>query len=406
MQGILIVDKPTNWTSFDVIAKLRGILGTRKLGHSGTLDPMATGVLPVFCGGASKAVDLQLDHTKAYRATLKLGARTDTGDVTGTVLETAPVTAGEKELLEVLPRFVGPRMQTPPMYSAVKINGQPLYKLARQGMEVERKARPIEILSIQYEGSPAENEYTLTVKCSKGTYIRVLLEEIAEAMGQKGTMSALRRVAAGVYTEADAHSLEEIQAAKNAGPEALPALLPALQQRVAFVRSLTEDLFLAAKLEQKQVLLNEDRVALNEATAAVCAACQSEAAQKGVTLRAETDCFLPVWGDNVRLQQVVQNLVTNAIHYTPAGGVVTVTCAREGGTARVTVQDTGCGIAPEDQAAVFDRYFHTTANTKHDSTGLGLTIAQELAHLHHGEITLQSEVGKGSRFTLKLPILE
>ena len=189
-------------------------------------------------------------------------------------------------------------------------------------------------------------------------------------------------------------------------PNALPALLPALQQRVAFVRSLTEDLFLAAKLEQKQVLLNEDRVALNEATAAVCAACQSEAAQKGVTLRAETDCFLPVWGDNVRLQQVVQNLVTNAIHYTPAGGVVTVTCAREGGTARVTVQDTGCGIAPEDQTAVFDRYFHTTANTKHDSTGLGLTIAQELAHLHHGEITLQSEVGKGSRFTLRLPILE
>ena len=225
MQGILIVDKPTDWTSFDVIAKLRGMLGTRKLGHSGTLDPMATGVLPVFCGGASKAVDLQLDHTKAYRATLKLGARTDTGDVTGTVLETAPVTAGEKELLEVLPRFVGPRMQTPPMYSAVKINGQPLYKLARQGMEVERKARPIEILSIQYEGSPAENEYTLTVKCSKGTYIRVLLEENAEAMGQKGTMSALRRVAAGVYTEADAHSLEEIQAAKNAGPEALQALM-------------------------------------------------------------------------------------------------------------------------------------------------------------------------------------
>ena len=173
---------------------------------------------PPASGGASKAVDLQLDHTKAYRATLKLGARTDTGDVTGTVLETAPVTAGEKELLEVLPRFVGPRMQTPPMYSAVKINGQPLYKLARQGMEVERKARPIEILSIQYEGSPAENEYTLTVKCSKGTYIRVLLEEIAEAMGQKGTMSALRRVAAGVYTEADAHSLEEDPGRQKRGP--------------------------------------------------------------------------------------------------------------------------------------------------------------------------------------------
>ena len=158
MQGILIVDKPMDWTSFDVVAKLRGVLGTRKLGHSGTLDPMATGVLPVFCGGASKAVDLQLNHDKSYRAVLKLGARTDTGDVTGTVLETAPVTAGEAELLAVLPQFIGKQMQVPPMYSAVKINGQPLYKLARAGVTVERKARPIEIYSIEYGGSPAENE--------------------------------------------------------------------------------------------------------------------------------------------------------------------------------------------------------------------------------------------------------
>ena len=225
MQGILIVDKPTGWTSFDVIAKLRGILGTRKLGHSGTLDPMATGVLPVFCGGASKAVDLQLDHTKAYRAVLRLGARTDTGDVTGTVLETAPVTAGEAELLAVLPQFLGPQMQTPPMYSAVKINGQPLYKLAREGITVERKARPIEIFSIGYGGSPAEHEFVLDVKCSKGTYIRTLLEEIAAAMGQKGTMSSLRRTASGGYTEADAHTLDEIQAAKDAGPQALEALM-------------------------------------------------------------------------------------------------------------------------------------------------------------------------------------
>ena len=246
MQGILIVDKPTDWTSFDVIAKLRGILGTRKLGHSGTLDPMATGVLPVFCGGASKAVDLQLDHTKAYRAVLKLGARTDTGDVTGTVLETAPVTAGEKELLEVLPQFVGAQMQTPPMYSAVKINGQPLYKMARQGIEVERKARPIEIFSLEYGGSPAENEYELTVRCSKGTYIRVLLEDIAAAMGQKGTMSALRRVAAGVYTEADAHTLEEIQAAKNEEPAALEALMLPVESVFGSLPLLT----VAPKVEQ------------------------------------------------------------------------------------------------------------------------------------------------------------
>ena len=210
MQGILIVDKPTDWTSFDVIAKLRGILGTRKLGHSGTLDPMATGVLPVFCGGASKAVDLQLDHTKAYRAVLRLGARTDTGDSTGTVLETAPVTAGEKELLEVLPQFVGAQMQTPPMYSAVKINGQPLYKMARQGIEVERKARPIEILHIEYEGSPAENEYTLTVRCSKGTYIRTLCADIGEALGCGGCMQALRRTQAGEYTIAEAVPLQQL----------------------------------------------------------------------------------------------------------------------------------------------------------------------------------------------------
>ena len=191
----------------------------------------------------------------------------------------------------------------------------------------------------------------------------------------------------------------------ESAPEALPALLPALRQRIEFLRRLTEDLFLAAKLEQKQILLNEDRAALNEEAAAVCAACRSEADQKGVELHVSADTPLPVWGDSVRLQQIIQNLVTNAIHYTPAGGSIHVDCRVEGETACVSVQDTGCGIAPEDQSAVFDRYFHTTADKKHDSTGLGLTIAQELAHLHHGEITLQSEVGKGSIFTLRLPLL-
>ena len=197
------------------------------------------------------------------------------------------------------------------------------------------------------------------------------------------------------------NGLETLESA----PEALPALLPALRQRVEFLRRLTEDLFLAAKLEQKQLLLNEDRAALNEEAAAVCAACQSEADQKGVALCLSADVLLPVWGDSVRLQQILQNLVTNAIHYTPAGGSIHVVCRAEGRTACVSVQDTGCGIAPEDQGAVFDRYFHTSADKKHDSTGLGLTIAQELAHLHHGEITLQSEVGKGSMFTLRLPLL-
>lgn len=237
MQGILIVDKPAGWTSFDVIAKLRGVLGTRKLGHSGTLDPMATGVLPVFCGGASRAVDLQENHDKTYRAVLRLGARTDTGDVTGTVLETAPVTAGEAELLRVLPQFIGPQQQVPPMYSAVKVNGVPLYKIARKNKEKqakaaaegqaapaavqpepERKPRPITVYSIAYDGrGEGPDEYVLTVSCSKGTYIRVLLEDIAAAMGQKGTMAALRRVQAGVYGEADAHPLDEVIAARENG---------------------------------------------------------------------------------------------------------------------------------------------------------------------------------------------
>ena len=191
----------------------------------------------------------------------------------------------------------------------------------------------------------------------------------------------------------------------EAAPEALPALLPALQQRTAFLRRLTEDLFLAAKLEQKQVMLNEDRVSLGEVIAAVCDSCREEAEKKGVVLQAPPASELPVWGDQIRLQQILQNLLTNAIHYTPAGGNITVSSRVEAGAALVSVRDTGCGIAPEDQAAVFDRYFHTTTSSKHDSTGLGLTIAQELAHLHHGEILLESEVGKGSCFTLKLPLL-
>ena len=189
-------------------------------------------------------------------------------------------------------------------------------------------------------------------------------------------------------------------------PDTLPGLLPALQERVSFLRRLTEDLFLAAKLEQNQILLNEDRVLLNEQTALVCTACMAEAKKKGVSLTSETGRPLLVWGDAVRLQQVVQNLVTNAIYYTPAGGSVEVACRAEGGQALVSVRDTGCGIPPEEQAAVFQRYFHTSAANKHESTGLGLTIAQELVRLHHGVIQLESEVGRGSCFTVRLDLLE
>lgn len=225
LNGILLMNKPQGFTSHDVVAKLRGILHTRRIGHGGTLDPMATGVLPVFVGGATKAADFAAAQDKEYVAGFTLGYCTDTQDVTGEMLQTSERYAAEYAVKQMVRRFIGLQQQVPPMYSAVKINGQPLYKLAREGVTVERKARPIEIYGIEYGGSPAENEYVLTVRCSKGTYIRTMLEDIATAMGQKGTMSALRRTAAGLYTEADAHTLEEILAAKEQGSAALEALM-------------------------------------------------------------------------------------------------------------------------------------------------------------------------------------
>ena len=211
------MDKPQGWTSFDVVAKLRRVLGTRKIGHSGTLDPMATGVLPVFAGQAARAVDMQPNHDKTYEATLLLGCRTDTGDITGQVLEEGPVGVGQEKLQSVLPRFVGPQMQLPPMYSAVKVNGQPLYKAARQGREVERRPRPVEIYSLRYLGQAGENQYRLEISCSKGTYVRVLLEEIGRALGVPATMSALRRTRAGLYGLDQSHPLEEILRAGEKG---------------------------------------------------------------------------------------------------------------------------------------------------------------------------------------------
>ena len=213
--AILPVDKPAGWTSFDVLAKLRGALGTRRLGHAGTLDPMATGVLAVFIGKATAAADRQLNHDKTYEATIRLGLRTDTGDVTGTALETAPVTVGEAELKAVLPQFMGRQMQLPPMYSAVKINGQPLYKAARKGQTVERTPRPITIYEITYLGSPAPGDYTIRVSCSKGTYIRVLAEDIGTALGVPATLAALRRTRAGAFKIEECHTLTVDDAVKK-----------------------------------------------------------------------------------------------------------------------------------------------------------------------------------------------
>lgn len=226
MQGILIIDKPQDWTSFDVIAKLRGILATRKLGHSGTLDPMATGVLPVFVGQSAKAVDLQLNHTKAYRATIRFGISTDTGDITGTVLEQKNTLVTAQQLQEILPKFIGNQMQIPPMYSAVKIDGVPLYKSARQGKQIERKPRPVTFYKIEYLEQKAENEYEILVSCSKGTYIRVLAEDIGKALGVPATLSALCRIQSGVWDETHAVTLEYLQQLKQEkGIDALEEML-------------------------------------------------------------------------------------------------------------------------------------------------------------------------------------
>ncbi len=209
--GILIVDKPEGWTSQDVVSKLRGVLHEKRVGHGGTLDPMATGVLPVFVGRATRAVEFFEHAEKAYETTLLLGTTTDTQDTTGTVLETRPVTADEAAVRALLPRFTGVQQQLPPMYSAVKIGGKKLYELAREGKEIERKPREITVFSaelLHFENNSAR----LRIHCSKGTYIRTLCHDIGQALGCGGCMAALRRVQAGAYRLADAVTLDEILA--------------------------------------------------------------------------------------------------------------------------------------------------------------------------------------------------
>ncbi len=209
MNGIVIVDKPAGWTSQDVVSKLRGVFRTRRIGHGGTLDPMATGVLPVFVGRATRGVEFFEHAEKEYEAVLRLGITTDTEDITGTVLETRTVSVTEEAFLAVLPRFRGEIRQVPPMYSALKVNGKKLYELARQGKEVERKSRSITVHALDclgFDGSTAR----LRVRCSKGTYIRTLCKDIGQALGCGGCMESLRRTAAGEYTVSRAIPLQTL----------------------------------------------------------------------------------------------------------------------------------------------------------------------------------------------------
>ncbi len=209
MNGILIMDKPQGFTSHDVVAKLRGICKTRRIGHTGTLDPMATGVLPVFIGRATRACEFAMGDDKTYRAHIRLGLTTDTQDITGDVLSTSPVSCTEDEVRAVCASFVGEISQIPPMYSAIKIGGKKLCDLARDGIEVERAPRAVTIHSIDV-APIAKDEYALTVHCSKGTYIRTLCADIGEKLGCGATLSYLRRTQAGSYTIEMAHTFEEI----------------------------------------------------------------------------------------------------------------------------------------------------------------------------------------------------
>ena len=209
--GVLIIDKPQGWTSMDVCAKLRGMFHEKRVGHAGTLDPMATGVLPVFLGRATRAVEYAADGAKEYHAVLRLGTVTDTQDVTGTVLETRLVNLTAADIEEVLPRFRGDIEQIPPMYSAIKVGGQKLYDLARKGREVERKPRPVTIHALELGEQLSETDFRLRVECSKGTYIRTLCHDIGQTLGCGGTLYSLRRTMAAAYTLADAVTLDDVQ---------------------------------------------------------------------------------------------------------------------------------------------------------------------------------------------------
>ena len=213
--GVIIIDKPEGWTSMDVCAKLRGIFREKRVGHGGTLDPMATGVLPVFVGRATRAVEFAGESEKEYVAGLKLGVVTNTQDTTGQVLETHPVSVTREEVEEALAPFRGNILQIPPMYSAIKRDGKKLYELARKGQEVEREPRPVTIYGLEVVEQAGPADYLLRVRCSKGTYVRTLCHDIGQALGCGGCMYSLRCTEAAGFSLDQAVTLDALLSAED-----------------------------------------------------------------------------------------------------------------------------------------------------------------------------------------------
>ena len=209
--GVLIINKPEGMTSHDVVNKIRRLFSTRRVGHTGTLDPMATGVLVVLIGRAAKAAEYLSSDKKGYIATLRLGTVYDTEDVTGTPLEISNDIPDEATVRAAVSKFVGHIMQTPPMYSALKVNGQKLCDLARKGIEIEREARQITVFSIDVKPTERTTDYILCVECSAGTYIRTLCSDIGRALGCGGAMATLCRSLAGGYSLDNAHTIEKLE---------------------------------------------------------------------------------------------------------------------------------------------------------------------------------------------------
>ena len=220
--GILIIDKPQDWTSHDVVAKLRGILHEKRIGHAGTLDPMATGVLPVFVGRATRAVEFAAEREKEYIAGLQLGVVTDTQDVTGNVLSTAQADVTREGLEAALEAFRGNIQQIPPMYSAIKKDGRKLYELARRGQEVERRPRPVTIYRLEILDQLSPSAFTLRVLCSKGTYVRTLCHDIGQALGCGGTLASLRRTKSAGFTLDQAVTLAQVAELEDPASALLP----------------------------------------------------------------------------------------------------------------------------------------------------------------------------------------